>query len=224
MSTYLTALFPTPLLNRPDFDRVFGSPTPILDEKGLFRPLEMVALPETTFSLEEQVSPHIYRVTTLDYPHGSVYLDIRSTKRVPGPPPERERSLPPTEKILSSLTDSLGLPYIWGGNWGQGLGQFCSLYSTPWILAGVDCSGLLYEATNGFTPRNTSALLSFGKEVSSINDVKPLDMIIWPGHVIIVIDPTTTIESLYGKGVILSRLNERVSQISHQNFIIRRFI
>jgi len=29
------------------------------------------------------------------------------------------------------------------------------------LMKGVDCSGLLYQATNGFTPRNSRSLLNF---------------------------------------------------------------
>ena len=71
------------------------------------------------------------------------------------------------------------------------------------MLKGVDCSGLLYEATHGYTPRNTSALITFGKPVSIanlgsaqiINALEPLDILVWEGHVIIVLDRNRAIES-----------------------------
>lgn len=224
MSNYLKARFPTPLLNTPDFDKIFRASKQVLNEKGLFYPLEMIALPGTKLIIENQLSPYIYKVKTKEYPHGSVYIDSRSTDQVNTETPERQRVLPSKEKILAHLESLLGLPYIWGGNYSEGALEFCSLYDTPWSLRGVDCSGLLYEATNGYTPRNTSQLIAFGEEVQSLHDVKPLDILIWPGHVIIIYDRATTIESLYGRGVILSSLSDRLSQISHQNFIIRRFI
>jgi len=38
-----------------------------------------------------------------------------------------------------------------------------------WIMKGVDCSGLLYEATNGYTPRNSSDLVTYGTGVTIEN-------------------------------------------------------
>jgi len=59
-----------------------------------------------------------------------------------------------------------------------------------WILKGVDSSGLLYYATNGYTPRNSSSLVSYGNPVriaglkveEIIQKVEPLDIIVWIGH------------------------------------------
>jgi hypothetical protein len=70
-------------------------------------------------------------------------------------------------------------------------------------LRGVDCSGLLYEAAGGFTPRNTSALVRFGKPVpvagltaaELARRLEPLDLIAWNGHVLIVLDRERLIES-----------------------------
>ncbi len=72
-----------------------------------------------------------------------------------------------------------------------------------WTLKGLDCSGLLYEATAGCTPRNTSELVNFGSPVKIaglnaeqiIQKLKPLDLIAWDGHVIIVLDKNTIIQS-----------------------------
>ena len=72
-----------------------------------------------------------------------------------------------------------------------------------WMLKGIDCSGLLYEATNGFTPRNTSSLITFGESVKIANlsanqimqEVEPLDIIVWKGHAIIILDKNRVIES-----------------------------
>ncbi|MBW1853760.1 MAG: peptidoglycan endopeptidase, partial [Deltaproteobacteria bacterium] len=61
----------------------------------------------------------------------------------------------------------------------------------------------LYETTGGSTPRNTSSLITFGEPVKIaglsasqiIQTLKPLDIIVWMGHVIIVLDKERTIES-----------------------------
>jgi hypothetical protein len=120
---------------------------------------------------------------------------------------------------------------MWGGNYGDGITNLLEYYKPAvnlnekskelWCLKGVDCSGLLYQSTNGMTPRNTSSLVSYGEglsiegksssEISKI--VKPLDLIVWSGHVVIVIDEITTIESTPDSGVHKSNLNTRLKQI-----------
>ena len=74
-----------------------------------------------------------------------------------------------------------------------------------WQLKGVDCSGLLYWATNGATPRNTSALVNYGTGVmimglsidQILTELKPLDLIVWSGHVLIVLPGERVIESTW---------------------------
>jgi cell wall-associated NlpC family hydrolase len=129
-----------------------------------------------------------------------------------------------------------GMPYVWGGNVRQGVFELLSFYyqgishgkdKKRLALAGLDCSGLLYEATNGWTPRNTSALIRFGDGVPvagiSLLQItallEPLDLIVWNGHVLIVLDKQTIIESRLecGKtgngGVIISSLQQRLGSI-----------
>lgn len=151
----------------------------------------------------------------------------------------------------------LGKPYVWGGNWSEGIPELFSLYpprgeldpttKAIWSLAGVDCSGLLYEAAEGATPRNTSQLLNFGqplhiKEIGKIewhNLLQPLDAILYKGHVLFVLDQKTIIESKFPHGVILRDLDERLGEIlsekryveawdaaadPQKQFTIRRFI
>jgi cell wall-associated NlpC family hydrolase len=96
------------------------------------------------------------------------------------------------------------------------------------LLAGLDCSGLLYQATGGWTPRNTAQLLLFGeavdiagkssREIATV--LQPLDLIVWNGHVIIVLDQQTAIESRLecGKpgngGVKMTPLSQRLAEIA----------
>ena len=91
----------------------------------------------------------------------------------------------------------------------------------------MDCSGLLYQATGGWTPRNTSQLVSYGtgvvvegKDAREIAEsLKPLDLIVWGGHVIIVLDRNTAIESRLrcgrpaNGGVVTTPLQQRLSEI-----------
>lgn len=232
MSSYCTAQRPAPLLNTPDFQKVFGADSLPLDAKGLLRALELIALPGTKFQILEQIDAFTLQVATNDYPNASVYIDSRFVLPASETTPERSKILPSSDTILTRLKNCLGLPYVWGGNWSQGIPEVLSLYHPPipknlhpaWTLQGVDCSGLLYEATSGYTPRNTSQLISFGKEVPSIEAIQPLDILVYPGHVIIFLDPFTTIESRYGKGVIVANLIERLTELSTTKFALRRFL
>lgn len=212
---YCISKEPTPVFNAPLLPK---HPLPV-DEKGLFRPLEMIALPGTRFLIKKRLPNETLEVETNDYPYSPLYIEARFVEFREENPPERPKILPKKEAILRNLENSLGLPYIWGGNWSRGI----RLHTNTPFFAGLDCSGLIYEATNGFTPRNSSALFSFGKEVSKIEDVKPLDMIVWPGHVVIFHSSTHLIESIYGKGVIITPFDERLSKISPNSFKIRRF-
>lgn len=179
----------------------------------------MIAPPGTRFLIKKRLSHDILEVETNDYPYGPLYIEARLVEFREENPPERPKILPSKETILSKLKDSVGLPYIWGGNWSQGVPS----RGTEPFFTGLDCSGLIYEATNGFTPRNSSELFSYGKEVSKLEDVKPLDLIVWPGHVVVFLSSTHLIESIYGKGVVVTPLNERLSEIPKNTFKIRRF-
>lgn len=219
---YAIASLPTPVLNTPDFSFVFGNTdgkTLHLDDAGLLREVEFIALPETIFTVEETItrgSATLYQVTTVDYPYPTnkgYFIDSRFVETTDHIPPPRLKTLPDKQLIISRLLSAEGSRYIWGGNVKAGIPQLLSFYPPhfplhpdirdQWMLKGVDCSGLLYEATDGYTPRNTSALITFGKPVSIanlrsdqiINAVEPLDIIVWEGHVIIVLDRDRAIES-----------------------------
>jgi len=229
---YCLAKKPTPILNTPDFQKVFGSRVLPLDNQGLLRAVEMVALPGTKFQILKENPGHILEVQTKDYPCSPIYIDARFTEPASKSTSEREKILPPPAVILAKLKDSLGLPYIWGGNWGGGIPEIISLYH-PRVpaklqkvstLSGVDCSGLLYEVTNGYTPRNTSDLMHFGEKVNSIDNAKPLDLLVWPGHVIIFLESNLVIESLLGEGVIETPFMDRLKGIPEKPFVIRRFL
>ena len=225
MSRCIIADKPAPLLNVPDFNEIFGAKELALDPQGLLRAIEMVALAGTKFEVKRAIDPYILEVETRDYPHGCAFIDVRFTRDVGANAPDRRKNIPPKDVILERLYNSVGLPYIWGGNWGKGIPEIPHLYggdpSPIRLLQGVDCSGLLYEATDGATPRNTSKLMHFGERVDSLLDVKPLDIIVWPGHMIIALDETTSIESALGRGVFIAPLKSRLPE---SNFVINRFI
>ncbi len=212
----------TPILNTPHFNEVFGDSLPF-DDQELVRAVEMIALPRTVFKVVGEKEDYILEVTTEEYPSSiSLYIDGRSGS-FHSEARERKKELLPPDEVIKIFYSKLGIPYVWGGNYSLGIPEWKTLYppkkklssieETHWTFHGLDCSGLLYEATGGYTPRNTSELFSFGKEIS-FEEIAPLDLIIFPGHVIIVLNDREVIESnhTYG-GVRISPLDKRLSEI-----------
>lgn len=233
-----------PVLNTPDFKAVFGGASRQslkTDRCGQVRELEYIALPGTVFTLlkkQRSGSSDIYQVETDEYvapPHVRLYIDGRFLRLEHTVPAPRRPVLPPREDILSALRASVGSHYVWGGNVIEGVPELAAWFYTDiraddkkrLTLAGLDCSGLLYHATGGWTPRNTSQLITFGQgvviagkrsaEIASL--LQPLDLIVWDGHVIIVLDQKTAIESRLecgtsgNGGVVMTRLSQRIADI-----------
>lgn len=258
--TYGIAKIPAPVLNTPDFKGVFGGESGKevrTDEFGFIAELEFIALPGTAFEIIESYpedNHYIYEVRTNDYPYPeiSLFADSRFIDITDIPPFDRKLRPIFVEEIQENLINLIGVPYLWGGNYSAGIPEMLEFYKpkgeidkktrNKWILKGVDCSGLLYEATEGFTPRNTSGLENFGSVVDIknknsddiIGNLQPLDLILWKGHVIIVLDEEKVIESLPERGVITTKIYDRFREIlsefrpanflnSKDEFIIRRW-
>ncbi len=224
----------TPVLNTPHFTKVFGgedgSSLP-LDEQGLIRAVETIAFPNTKFKIIKEIENSILQVETEDYPCTPLFVDERFLSYKGQ---ERKKKVPSIAHILKHLHHLVGTPYIWGGNQSRGIPELLHYYPpkialnekmhTVWTLKGVDCSGLIYEATGGITPRNTSWLVHFGQPVIIENLplekiaalIKPLDLIVWPGHVLIALDSTQCIESRPQTGVAIRPLIERLSSINRK--------
>jgi hypothetical protein len=235
----------TPVLNSPYFSSVFGGITKKIlkaDRCGQVRELEFIALPETVFTIRATLSDgqnKIFQVDTDEYPtpaDSRLFVDSRFLDTRPTKPQQRLRTLPAKNEIIAALKGSIGAPYVWGGNIQGGVAELLGMFYSEDIsatnihkltLSGMDCSGLLYQATGGWTPRNTSRLVSFGdavpvagKSLQEIEELlKPLDLIVWNGHVVIVLDSTTVIESRLecGKrangGVMVTPLRQRLAEI-----------
>lgn len=220
----LYAQIPTPVFNTPDVRAVFGGKdgnTLKVDNQGLIRAVETVLLPGQSLQVLSEVSVgsiKMYRISSHAYPYpapGGLYVDARFV----GPKqPVCDLSMPSPDKIVSNMLSMVGSSYVWGGNWYDGIMQMLQYYppndpldgdkSAKWTLAGVDCSGLLYQASNGNTPRNTSSLITYGRAVAvaglSAKEIaaklQPLDLIVWKGHVIIAIGNGNVIESTMSPG------------------------
>ncbi len=228
---YFISKIATPILNTPHFNEVFGKSLPF-DDKQLVRAVEMIAFPNTLFKVMERKKDHILEVTTKEYPSSiPLYIDDRSGS-FHLEPKERKKELPPPGEIINKMKERISLPYVWGGNFSAGIPEWKTLYppkkkispleETHWTFHGLDCSGLLYEATNGCTPRNTGDLMTYGREVF-LEEIGPLDLILFPGHVIIALDNQEVIESnhTYG-GVRTNPLDQRLSEIE-EPITFRRF-
>ena len=235
MSMYAITKKPAPLYNTYDFP--YHKQQLETDYQGLLKEVEVVVFPNTKFTIQRHLPNNVSEVTTNDYPSRTpLYIDSRFLKPILEETPEREKKLPPPEVILNFMQSALGTRYFWGGNWIQGIPEMASFYpqfpfSDDLICKGCDCSGLLYQATGGYTPRNTSDLLNYGQDLgldprdaaSAQKIVKPLDMIVWKGHVIFVLDSEHIIESVLGPGVIISDFIERYAFFQDRNFSVRRW-
>lgn len=222
---YAVTLSPAPVLNSPDFRSVFGGADGLTlktDNQGLVRELEFIAFEGTVFEIIDEVynlDNEIYNVKTDDYDYGlNLFVDSRFVKIVDKKPIKDPKKLPSRDKIYEFLDRAVGYKYCWGGNYVKGIDKMLEFYRPGglitdetkyiWTLKGCDCSGLMYEATNGFTERNTNKLVYSGDAVQIEglsaeeiwNKLKPLDMIVWNGHVIYVYDENTAIQSALSKG------------------------
>jgi hypothetical protein len=242
---YGVARSPAPVLNTAAFSSVFGGidgKTLKTDRCGQVRELEFIALPGTVFSIRGESrdgAATVFRVETADYPVPAgvkLYVDSRFIELREDKPVLRARKLPPATEIVSTLKSFIGSPYVWGGNLQGGVPELMKMFyrnglpDAVWsqlTLAGLDCSGLLYQASGGWTPRNTSQLVSYGRPVQVAGKtaealaglLEPLDLIAWSGHMIIVLGRETAIESRLecGKrgngGVMTSNLSKRLVEI-----------
>ena len=220
---YAIARIPTPVLNTSGFASVFGGADGLtlkMNAHGEIKELETIALPGTVFKIEGTIQNRhslIYRVTTEDYPYPAqtgYYIDSRFVKQCTERPASRIKAMPGKRAMMQRLLPALHLPYCWGGNCLNGVGEMMEYYPPvsedltqgfidKWTLHGVDCSGLLYYLTDGYTPRNTDTLVYFGRavpivglSVDEIADIiRPLDLIVWKGHVSIVLNPDEVVES-----------------------------
>ena len=230
---YALSKYFTPVLNTRYFSSVYGGKdgkTLKKSNNGLIKELEYVAYPGTVFEILEEYKNNdhsIYKVYTDEYDIAelniSLYIDSRFTEVTSELPPKRTIKLPDKREIYKYLDRSVGSLYVWGANNLDGVKEMFDFYPVAgsisnkelkeWGLKGVDCSGLIYEATNGYTARNTHQLVYSGEgvEIAGLSNkeiaktLKPLDIIVWKGHVILVYDETTTIQSSFKAGCVIKK-------------------
>lgn len=233
--TYYTTTW-TPIINNPE--NPFLS-TPIKkDAKNRIIEIETIAFPMTKIRCLDFLPNHMLKVETEEYKFDRpLYVDSRFLIETDDQAPEREKILPSKESIIEWLKSCQGTRYFWGGNCREGISKMLDIYphlknvsleeKQDALCQGLDCSGLLYQATNGLSPRNTSGLVSYGREIDVRNLVlaeiqqliQPLDLIVFSkkqnlaGHVIIVINSNEVIESRIDSGVVISPFLKRVEEL-----------
>ncbi|HSW87262.1 MAG TPA: hypothetical protein VLG49_07185 [Rhabdochlamydiaceae bacterium] len=240
---FATARTFAPLLDTPHWKTVFGgndgSSLP-LNEKGLLKCIETVLFPKSCVLILEKKEAGIVRIKTQEYPYGdSLFIDERFLDFSDKNPSERKPKMPSEEHILNFLDELAAKQtnYIWGGNRSAGIPEMIEYYPprkslesdvyAKWTFRGCDCSGMMHEATEGLTPRNTSSLVDYGNAIpvqnlsiqGIVNILQPLDAIVWKGHVLFVFDQHTAIESRPDKGVVKSDLKNRLEEIKAQGFV-----
>jgi hypothetical protein len=263
---YAVSVYSTPVLNTKNFDSVYGgadSKTLKRSKNGLIKELEYVAFPSSVFEIIEEYKKKEYsilKVTTKEYniPELNIelFIDSRFVEIKDEKPAERKVDLPSVANIYKYFDKTIGTLYVWGANNITGVemmlkfytpkGKLSSKEEKEWSMKGLDCSGLLYEATNGFTPRNTHQLVYYGEPVfieglntkEIMQRIEPLDIIVWKGHIIIVYDKNTTIESSFRAGCVVKKnlldvLTELINQRKpvdkwtndkKKDFVIRRWV
>ncbi len=213
---FAQALGPTPVFSAPTFPGAMGDAGALNRRVKLFHGLLFTAWPGTAFTVLERRNAGkvaIARVTTSEYPCLSCWIDARHVRFSARPFPERAVKMPSRRDILRFLEGAAarGVPYCWGCNFSAGVPSLRRDYGLtarqlaryPWDFAGLDCSGILFEATGGATPRDTNRLLVYGdpvriqgKTMAQIQAMlQPLDLIIWQGHMLIVIENGFVVES-----------------------------
>ncbi len=223
---------PTPVLNTANFGLVFHKTLP-LNESGHPYHYEFIALPQMVFPIVKQISEWIFQIKWADYGSTHLYIDSRFgtiSKQAPKPAPLK---LPSREIILENMEQWIGAPYVWGGNWAAGIPELLTFYppqttldertKTLWTFRGLDCSGLLFQATNGVTPRNSSQLVNYGKAIQLKELGNPVDMIVYPGHVLFLRDPKTIIESKSPFGVRVCRLEDRLNELLAERNLVKEW-
>lgn len=183
----------------------YGQIDPIV---GRVFPSELLDVIEIIHS--EVLKRDIFRVVGSNpfyhLPDAECYVDSAFFAEDSGSNRERFRPRSKEEVLIELIKISdMSLPYVWGGTSDVGCKEMLDVYQFEFethlelqkvIGQGFDCSGLIYFAHgNPFEPRNTSQMIESGhaldiygrNKYEILNMIEPLDIIVWKGHVMIVI-------------------------------------
>ena len=247
---YWVALTATPVFqlprDNPDINEIIWWPWtqwPKFDGSNLIREVIVVYPKWTVFSLKAKKMKWkntYYEVRTNEFDAKedethSFYIDSRFVDVSKTRPKDIIPKLPSSEQILLNMHNAIGSSYIWWGTHYQWVPELNNYFPSDVKLSAnqlkqktlkwVDCSWLLYQATNGYTPRNSHWLLTYWNAVEIewntidqiIKKLRPLDLIVWAGHVIIVYDANNVIESRwypwFKGGVMMTKTKTRLQEI-----------
>jgi hypothetical protein len=208
----------TPLFNKNTFYKEINYNGGV-DKTFHLRILETVAFPKTTIVKIGEVDG----ILELIFPKYSKTMHLFTFSSFIQEGEGEEKNIPSKNQILNDLLNFPKIPYLLGGTTPFVIDMMSFLTHDVFTnrhrkIFGIDCSGLLYFVTNGYLPRNTSQMWEIGKQVK---DIEPLDIILFPGHVIIYLTDGKVIESRQFDGVTISKWEERISQIPKEYKIIR---
>lgn len=232
----------TPVFSTPDLFNIFGGEDGVtlkLDSRGIVYGFEYVAYPNMLFEIKEAYkikNAIIYKVKSEDSPHKNAYyyIDSRFVKTTNEKTEKLKGDSLTKEIIIERLKSRVGTPYLYGGIFAFGFPELLEYYNPAdeitdelkqkWTLTGVDCSGLLYDVTERFTPRSSKELLLFGDSIDiegkDINEIiellQPLDIIGYYGHTFYVLDDKYIIEASPNKGVHLVEIEKRLKWLSKE--------
>lgn len=200
-----------------------------IDYQNLLKSREIILYPNTKVNCLNFLENNIVQIETKDYPSNTpIYTNLNFLRKIDKDNQKTVRELPSQDEIIKWLENQIGIPYCWGGNCVEGIKEIminvyphlAHISEDQQINAyciGVDCSGLLYQATNGISPRNTRQLIQYGEKIpiegltieEIQNKILPLDVVVFPGHMVICLDKQQVIESRLYDGVIMSSFVER---------------
>ncbi|MCH9812225.1 C40 family peptidase [bacterium] len=209
----------TPMFNTQDFLEKMKKNGGI-DATFHNRILETEIFPNRGVEVEQEFG-EVVEVTCSDYPSDKKLFT--SLSFLEEGEEKAKELMPSKEEILRRLLAFPSIPYLLGGTT-----PFATSLGLPFtgntftdrnrLLYGIDCSGLLYFVTGGNVARNTSDYL---KEYQVVKEMEPLDLIYFPGHVIIYLGAGRCIESREFDGVTRSFWENRRKSLPSDHQIIR---